>query len=199
MESEEDSRPEIQINWKPIVADVSKVSIEDLKFIFAQAEKRLDDSIKNFDITTTKSTSFITLSSTLLTALTAYFFINHDPRGTFDPKLCTVSVTCLYLFAILTRFVWIILPKSIEPIGTYPQDLYNDNVLYEDPKTADNSAKPYIKEIYLTELQSYDRRIQHNETVNQNRQNVFNQSVWLICAMPVIATILYSLLSVCFS
>ncbi len=188
--------PTIDPNWH---ADLSpknekNVTLDDLKFIFGQAEKRMDDGIKNFDATTTKSINFIALSAALLTAMSAYFFTNFDPQGQYSPKLLTVAVACLYTAVVLYRFVGIILPKTYQPIGTYPQFLFADD-FFEDNDTWKQPGLAYSTWcIYLSELESYQRRIKQNATANEIRLGQFNQSTQLICTMPIGGLVLYLLL-----
>lgn len=190
MNAEAPTQEPIREDWVADIDNEKNVTLDDLKFIFAQAEKRLDDGIKNFDATTTKSISFITLSATLLTALTAYFFVNLDVKGAFDPKLCTVLCCCIYTAFVLYRFVSIILPKTYQPMGSYPQDLYKD-VMFTDNLKPNNRSIFYL---YLGELENYNCRIFQNAEANGQRLHVFNQSAILICSMPGFGLLIYGLL-----
>jgi hypothetical protein len=189
MTTEAPIQDDIREDWKATITNEHNVSLDDLKFVFAQAEKRLDDSIKNFDATTTKSISFITLSTTLLTALTAYLFVNLDPEGTFDPKMLTVFVCCAYTAFVLFRFISIILPKYYQPIGSYPQDLYVD-MMFTDEIKHEGMITTYL---YLGEIENYNCRIAQNSKVNASRLKIFNQSALMISLMPIVGLTTYSL------
>ncbi|GAB4047012.1 hypothetical protein [Spirosoma litoris] len=182
----------IREDWQADLENQKNVSLDDLKFIFAQAEKRLDDGIKNFDATTTKSISFISLTATLLTALTAYFFANHDPQGVFSPKLFTVFCCCLYTFFVLYRFVRIVLPTSYQPIGSYPQDLYQDKFFTDQIKEKSKTISLSTVYLYLGELENYNCRIHHNSEANKVRLAIFNNSTKLMIFMPAVGMTIYS-------
>ncbi|WP_040006186.1 hypothetical protein [Fibrisoma limi] len=185
-----EEKVELREDWRAEFENLKNVDLDDLKFIFAQAEKRLDDTIKNFDVTTSKSISFITLTATLLTALTAYLFVNFDPKGVFDPKLCTVGVCCIYAAVILFRFIDIVLPKSYDPMGSFPQDLLVDHMFTDE----DADAKATLQNLYLNEIENYNCRIIRNRTVNAQRLKIFNDSAERICYLPLVGIAVYSLL-----
>lgn len=191
MESE--NKPKIDPKWKAnlLPENEKNVTIDDLKFIFGQAEKRMDDGIKNFDATTTKSVNFITFSTAILTALSAYFFSKFDPHGNFDEKLCTVLFCCLYTGYVLYRFVSIVLPKDYQPIGTFPQDLFVDDFFNGDNQWNQSEIKSPTWYIYLSELESYQRRIAQNSEITTSRLLQFNHSAKLICGMPVFGLAFY--------
>lgn len=187
------SIPVYDPEWKATLPDEHNITLDDLKFVFYQAEKRLDDGIKNYDATTSKSITFITLTATLLTALSAYFFSQFVPGGVFDPKLCTVFVCIIYTSILLARFVYIVLPKFYQPIGSYPQDLLVNSFFTDEIKThkwgKENVPTLYL---YFSEIESYNRRLIQNATVNDLRLHIFNQSAKLILAMPVLGLLAYA-------
>jgi hypothetical protein len=161
-------------------------SIEHLKFVFSQAEKRLDESHKTFETTTTKSVTLITLNVALLSALTAYFFVNNDFSGVFSPKLFSVFIVCVYLFLILIYIVKNILPHDYQPSGSSPSLL-----LTECPP--DVNEELHLKDVYYSELVGYDKRIEHNFTMNNPRLERIRKSINLLIYMPVLGLLIYTI------
>ena len=52
--------------------DVTRVSLEDVRFVFSQAEKRLDDTAKTGESIASKTMSMMTLMAGVLIALSGY-------------------------------------------------------------------------------------------------------------------------------
>jgi len=163
-------------------------SIDHLKFVFSQAEKRLDDSNKTFDATTTKSITLITLTVALLSTLSAYFFINNDFSGSFDPKLFTVLTFALYSLCILIYLSKNILAHNYLPTGSLPSIL-----LSECPDGL--TEELHLKDVYYSELVNYDKRITHNYSMNNSRIDRINNSIKLLVYLPVFGVILYTIIS----
>lgn len=161
-------------------------SIEHLKFVFSQAEKRLDESHKTFESTTTKSVTLITLIVALLSALTAYFFVNNDFSGIFSPKLFSVFVVCVYIFFVLIYIVRNILPHDYQPSGSSPSLL-----LTECPQGVNEEL--HLKDVYYSELVGYDKRIEHNFTMNNPRLERIRKSVNMLIYMPVLGLLIYTI------
>ena len=63
--------PEQPLEIDPSI-DVDRVSLEDVKLIFAQAEKRLDDTVKIGENIASKTMSMITLMAGVLIALSGF-------------------------------------------------------------------------------------------------------------------------------
>jgi hypothetical protein len=169
------------------IRNFHNVTLDDLKLILAQAEKKLDDSIKNIDATTTKTISFISLSTAILVAQTAYFFTSFDQSGTFDPKLFAVFLSSVYTFIIVMCLVHIVLPQNYFPIGTTPDELFKNEFFTDEFKQNELSTK-YL---YLCEIESYTRRIKHNFTVNSARLSRLRKSIKAICLLPVVVLTIY--------
>lgn len=115
--------PEID-DWLPAISDVSHVSLDDGKFIFAQAEKMLDDTIKVYDATTTKSLSVLTIINVILVAQVGFFFKDFSIAGTFDPKLATILLGCAYLMYNTFFLVKNVRPNTYKMMGSHPEKLF---------------------------------------------------------------------------
>lgn len=176
-------------DWRAIIDNEHNVTINSAKFIFAQAEKRLDDTIKTFDALTTKAIALISFSGVVLSTLMAYFFVNFDPSGQYDVKLITSFICAFYTASVLVNFINIVLPKVYFPMGSLPQDLYVDKRFTNEMKEYDLDIPELF--LYLSEIEDYNRRIISNIYVNEDRANEFRKSVYLICLMPVIGLLFY--------
>lgn len=167
-------------------------SIEHLKFVFSQAEKRLDESHKTFETTTTKSVTLITLIVALLSALTAYFFVNNDFSGVFSPKLFSVFVVSVYIFFVLIYIVKNILPHDYQPSGSSPSSLLTECPQY-DISEKELKQELHLKDVYYSELVGYDKRIEHNFTMNNPRLERIRISINMLIYMPVLGLLIYTI------
>lgn len=167
-------------------------SIEHLKFVFSQADKRLDDSHKTFDATTTKTVTLITLAVALLSGMVAYFFANNDFSGSFSPKLATALISCGYVYYILSVLIRNILPRNYQPSGSLPSLLLTENRFPDDSK---ENQELHLKDTYYSELVNYDFRIRDNFSMNAQRLKRIGLSISLLAGLPVLGLLLYSVIS----
>lgn len=180
----------LEFNSKFKVKNPDNHSVEHLKFIFSQAEKRLEDSHKTFETSTTKSVTLITLTVAILSALTAYFFVNNDFLGVFNPKLFSIFVVCIYMFFILIYIIKNILPHDYHPSGSLPSLL-----LSECPPNVEQEL--HLKDVYYSELVNYDKRIEYNFNMNNPRLERIRNSIILLTCMPVLGLLIYSITFFC--
>lgn len=157
-----------------------------LKFVFSQAEKRLEDSCKSYEYTTTKTVVVLSVSVGLLSASLAYLFLNIDFNGIFCPRLATVVFLSLYIF-----FTTIILALNIfsfeyHPNGSYPEDLYveNQNGIEENL---------FFRKVLHEEITSYNDRINFNYDKNKARVKRLDFVVGALVFMPIFLVIFYSI------
>lgn len=176
----------LEFNSKFKVKNADNHSLEHLKFVFSQAEKRLEDSHKTFESSTSKSVTLITLIVALLSALTAYFFVNNDFLGVFSPKLFSVFIVCAYMFFVLIYIIKNILPHDYQPSGSSPSLL-----LSECPPNIEQEL--HLKDVYYSELVNYDKRIEHNFTMNNPRLERIRKSIVLLTCMPVLGLLIYTI------
>ncbi len=167
-------------------------SIDHLKFVFNQADKRLDDSHKTFDATTTKTITLITLAVALLSGMAAYFFANNDFSGSFSPKLGTVLILCAYTYYILAVLIRNILPHNYQPSGSLPSLLLTKSPFDEQTK---ENEELHLKDVYYSELLNYDFRIKHNFSINAPRLKRIGLAIWLFAGFPLLGLLLYGVIS----
>lgn len=172
--------------WHSEVED-EHLEIDALKFVFSQAEKKLDDSIKAFDATTGKSISIITLGTGLFLAQASYFFLNNDINGTFNPKLATVFCSCLLTFGILYRILFNVTPTNYKSIGSDPSRLFTKKFFSKD--TVGLSAL----HLYANEIESYQVAIRYNFDLNRIRLNRLRETIALLLLLPIADLALYGI------
>lgn len=178
------------------ITNTDLASLDELKFVFYQAEKRLEDSHKTYDSTTGKSITLITLTVAIFSTLAAFFFLHNDTSGSFDPKLFTVLILSFYIFYILTQLIRNILPGDYQPNGTLPSDLLNKQFYDGRDKTPEDEN--VLKDMYYSELVNYDFRIKDNFNSNSPRLGRIRRSIILLVTFPLIGLIIYLITSFLF-
>lgn len=176
--------------WAALVEpEDAYTSIDALKFVFAQAEKKLDDSVKAIDLTTTKSQGILTLAAGLVLAQASYFFIHNDFEGSFSPKLATVLFSCVWSLGVLVYIARNVQPDNYHTIGSYPSRLFT-------PDFFNKELEGYTdKYLYVVEIQSYETKIRHNFAINKIRHQRFKTATVLMLLLPVAGLAFYGAVS----
>src|ERR1700761_8162717 len=81
--------------------NVDRISMEELKMIFNQAEKRLDDTVKQGEGIASKTMSIVNLMVGLLVALGGYTISIWKNTGPLSNKDLVGIFSCLYLLGLL--------------------------------------------------------------------------------------------------
>ncbi len=160
-------------------------TIEHLKFVFSQAEKRLEDSNKSFEYTTSKTVTLLSVAFAILTALLSYSFLNIDINGVFSPKLATVIFASIYMFAILHLLLRNVRSFEYHPLGSSPDKLY-----VEIPNGA--TKEQFFSDIMYSEIKNYNKRITENYDFNKKRVSRLDLAIWLLIFMPVFSVIVFA-------
>jgi hypothetical protein len=169
--------------------DVDRISLEDVKLIFSQAEKRLDDTVKTGESIASKTMSMITLMAGVLIALSG--FIISDWKGTISAthKDYVAIIGSLYILGLFIYMINNVLPNKYFVLGSEPEELmipeFFDKELPQDKITIF---------IYMSEIENYNLRIEKNLEVNSRRWTRYRFSVILFLIFPVILGIAYILL-----
>lgn len=184
------TKVEGDFQWTALVEpEDAYTSIDALKFVFAQAEKKLDDSVKAIDITTAKSQSILTVSAGLVLAQSSYFFLHNDFGGAFSPKLCTVLFSCLWSLGVVLYIARNVQPDNYHTIGSYPSRLFTPDFFNKE------IAGYTDKYLYVTEIQSYEVKIKQNFAINRTRHQRLRVATLLLLALPVAGLAFYGTVS----
>lgn len=176
--------------------DISTISPDShneeyLKFVFYQAEKRLEDSNKSYEYTTTKTVIAISLSVGLLSASLAYIFSNLDFNGFFCPKLATVIFLSVYVFSLLFVLGLNLFSFKYQPAGSYPEDLFID-------RPTGMKEDIFYKKVVYEEIKNYNERINFNYSKNKARVKRLDFVIIALVLMPIFLVAFYSI-STCLS
>ncbi|WP_288429448.1 hypothetical protein [uncultured Spirosoma sp.] len=172
-------------SWQTDVDDSFECELDALKFIFAQAEKKLEDSNKVFEVTTTKSVSIIALLSSIFIAQSAYFFLSNDLQGKFDPKLFAVFCSAFMSLLILRYLLNNILPVRYHTIGSSPNRLFNTEFFNE------KSSGKTVSFLYANEIETYQVKIEYNFKLNTIRLARIRFSIYALLLLPIMVLTLF--------
>jgi hypothetical protein len=169
--------------------DVDRVSLDDVKLIFAQAEKRLDDTIKIGEGIATKTMSMITLMAGVLLALSG--FIISDWKGlSLATHTHWVSILgCVYILSLLIYMIRNVMPNKYKMLGSAPEWLMVPQ--FFAPSVPKDKITLFI---YMSEIEKYSQRIQDNTKMNIRHGKCYQLSVVLFLAFPLALGCFYGLL-----
>lgn len=160
-------------------------SIDHLKFVFSQAEKRLEDSNKAYEYITSKTVTILSVTIAIITALSSYSFLNFDIHGVFSPKVTTAISASIYVFIILISLIRNVKSFEYHPLGSSPDKLY-----VEIPNGA--TKEQFFSDILYSEIKNYNKRISENYDFNKKRVSRLDSSIMFLIFMPVFSVIVFA-------
>jgi len=173
--------------WKidPFI-DVDRISLDDVKFVFAQAEKRLDDTVKRGELIANRTITLMTLMTGVLIALSGFFVSNWNGWPVLNAKTLVSFVGAIYMLSIVTYMLKNILSNEYYVLGSKPRELMSPN--FYSPFLSSDRIVIFM---YMSEIESYDFRIDHNSKINDASWKRFRHSLIALWLMPMILGILY--------
>jgi len=173
--------------WKidPAI-DINRVSIEDVKLVFAQAEKRLDDTVKTGELIAGKTMTLMTLMAGLFVALSGFFISNWNGWAQMNAKVFVAIVGSVYILLLFTYMLKNVLPNEYYVLGSNPRELMSPS--FYDPALPTEKIAIFM---YMSEIENYDFRIEYNRERNSERWKRYRYSVIALWIMPAGLGILY--------
>jgi hypothetical protein len=176
--------------WKidPAI-DVDRVSLEDVKLIFSQAEKVLDDTVKTGESIASKTMSVITLMAGVFIALSGFMIANWGSSTPATKKDYLAIFGCCYLLAMFVYTIRNVLPDKYLVPGSEPEQLMVPSFF-----AATVPKEKITLFIYISEIENYNLRIEKNLEMNDRRWKRYRRSVILFLIFPILLGALYCLL-----
>ena len=169
--------------------DIDRVSLNDVKLIFAQAEKRLDDTVKTGEGIATKTMNLVTLVAGILIALSGFLISNWKGLATATNKDLIAVMGVLYVLTVFIYMIKNVLPNEYFVMGSEPSELMLPS--FFDPAVRDDKITIFL---YMNEIENYDYRIEVNLVVNNGRWLRFRRTVVALLMLPVLLGVVYILL-----
>lgn len=171
--------------WEPKINDWSKVTIEHAKFIFSQAEKRVDESVKTADLISSKLYNLLTLNAALFVGIGGYISSNVYKEGVSREIFSMAVIAAIYLLLIIIYIFLHIKPKGFYTSGSQPKDLFVQE--FFEVEDADISTMYF----YAQEAKNYQERISHNATINTSRAKSISIAIVAMILLPILLTLLF--------
>jgi hypothetical protein len=169
--------------------DVNVVSLEDVKLIFSQAEKRLDDTIKTGESIASKTMTMVGLLTGVLIALCGYTISNWNDDEPLGSKVWVAILGSLYIVSLFFYMLKNVLPNRYFVLGSEPNELmissFFANTVQQDKITVF---------LYMSEIENYDWRIQRNLELNEQRWNKYRRSAIFLLLLPVFLGFAYGIM-----
>jgi len=169
--------------------DVDRISPEDVKFIFTQAEKRLGDTVKTGEDIASKTMSIITLFAGVLIALSGYIISSWKDMHSATHKDYVALFGCLYIVGLFIYMIKNVLHNKHFVLGSKPQELMIPQ--FFAPTVMQNKITLFI---YISEIENYNFRIEENLQINSRLWSRYRLSMYLFLLFPIALGTLYSLL-----
>ncbi|HYF32814.1 MAG TPA: hypothetical protein VD993_16935 [Chitinophagaceae bacterium] len=175
--------------WKIELSNESNVRLEDTKFIFSQAEKRLEDTIKTGETIAAKTITILTLMTAIIVGIGAFVINKWTNFKTIDNKVIVSAFGIIYITLVVVYMIRNVLPNHYHVLGSMPKDLFSD--IYFNDRV--DRAKQTIY-MYMSEIENYQFRIEQNWSVNDKRWAKYIDSVIALLIMPYVLAILFVIL-----
>jgi hypothetical protein len=169
--------------------NVDRLSMDELKLIFNQAEKHLDDTVKQGENIASKTMSMITLMAGLLVGLSGYTISIWKGPASLNNKDIVAIFGCLYILGLLIYVINNIMTYYYWVAGSPPEELVNST--YTDD---DISGSKMLLLLYINEIEEYNLRITNNTKLNHRRWRRYRISVCLLLFFPFVLALLYEVM-----
>lgn len=174
--------------WSAKVEHKQKLSKEDAKFIFEQAEKMLKDSVESNALIISRTNTLIPILSTLVIAITGYI-INQLGKTDMQNFLITAAVTDLYFLVLTILAVTNVLPHPYSAVGSLPINLFDDRFFINAIPNDDR-----IMRYHISESEDYQTRIEANNKTSSRRWKTYKGTLWALALSPIFIAFIYLIL-----
>lgn len=177
---------EPESEWVANLENKKKLTIDDAKFIFEQAEKFLLDVIEAHKTIIDRTNTLLALIITILTALIG-FNVN-KLEGGYGNDVFSNSIWFLIVYLLIGG---IYLVTNIKPInymasGSQPRTIFTDRFFRESiPK---NDRVIYM---YSSEIERYQTRIKENMKINNAKWKIYKNGIWILTGIPIVFLLTY--------
>jgi hypothetical protein len=168
---------------------VNVVSLEDVKLIFSQAEKRLDDTVKTGESIASKTMTVVGLLTGVLIALCGYTISNWNDDEPLGSKVWVAIIGSVYIVSLFFYMLKNVLPNRYFVLGSEPNELMISSFFANSVQQGKITVF-----LYMSEIENYDWRIQRNLELNEQRWNKYRRSVIFLLLLPVFLGIAYGIM-----
>ena len=168
-------------SWTAPIVLKEKLTLQDAKFIFDQAEKLLIDSVATSETIVSRMNTLITLITGTLFALVGYIISRIGKVFILDSSLFAASIGALFLYVLAIYSFQNNQPKDYLLPGTVPKDLFNPAFFNQSIPNEDRLIRYYVNEI-----ENYMYRIEINNEINNRRWSRYSLIAKALLFLPLI-------------
>jgi hypothetical protein len=168
-------------NWKAQNEYKFKTTPEEDKFIFEQAEKKLNELLTSSDLVVSRSTTLISLNVGLLVGLISFSVNRYGTINRLDSFISMSIVGVIYLFIVIWYISKNIKGVDHSTIGASPRILFSDTFF-----SADYKNELRTKMFIWSQIENYQDSIDINRPINEKKWCRFNLSMKLVIATPLV-------------
>ncbi|GGI23631.1 hypothetical protein [Pedobacter mendelii] len=180
---------EITQTWVANIENKKKLTLEDARFIFEQAEKFLVDVIDAHKTIIERTNTLLALLITILTGLVG-FNISKIDEGFGKNNICdTVWFLILYLILGGIYLVKNIKPTTYMALGSQPRKIFVDHFFQKN--IPDEKRVVFI---LSSEIERYQTRIEENMIINNKKWLIYRNGIYILAAIPAIFLLTYLVL-----
>lgn len=161
------------------------ITEQEAKFILDHAEKQLKDILDTNLLIVSRSTTLLTLAVGLIVGLSGFCINRHETLHKWDELSFCAGWGALYIFIIAIIIAQNFIPKSYLIPGAEPKDFFIDNVFNK------KNAEYRLIAIYVNEIVQTQVKINYNKNTNDKRWHLFNISLFIIAATPLVFAGIY--------
>jgi hypothetical protein len=103
--------------------DINRATLEDVKLIFSQAEKRLDDTVKTGENIASKTMTMVGLMTGVLIAFWGYIISNWNDDQPLGVKVWVAILGSVYIVILFFYMLKNVLPNRYFVLGSEPNEL----------------------------------------------------------------------------
>lgn len=175
--------------WEANIENKKKLTLEDARFIFEQAEKFLVDVIDAHKTIIERTNTLLALLITILTGLVG-FNISKIEEGFGKDNICD-AVWFLILYLILGGIYLLknIKPTNYKALGSQPHKIFVDHFFQKS--IADDKRSIMM---LSSEIERYQLRITENMNINNQKWSVYRNGIYILAAIPIVFLLIYLVL-----
>jgi len=106
-------------------------------------------------------------------------------EGTYKDLYPHMAFAAIYLLLIILYLFRNVYPRGYFTSGSYPEDLFIQD-FFNQPEEEIN-----LMYLYASEARNYQKRIENNAGINDDRAQCLKISIVLDCILPIILLILF--------
>lgn len=177
----------IDTSWTNERKNFIYFSVDSLKFLEEQSRIKLSETLKNFDLISSRAIGLIKLLIPATIGLTIYSLGFSGYEGDVSLSWSINIGSCLLLIAVILLFIQVFATWAYSP-GIKPENYLND--FYFDKE--DLGSEELFKNLLLARVIDYQKEIKHNLIANEKKLAFLNISVALVLiTLAIILTELF--------